>query len=113
MINQAMIEQYKRILGLESLPLAWTEQEVAQLGIRSIHSLRRDRVTGGGIPFVKTKGAIRYLAISVLEFLHNNLKTSTSSPDADTNQIEVRSSIDKDKSDEPNQGEINQTEIKD
>jgi hypothetical protein len=84
-ISQTIIDQYKAILGLERLPLAWTEQELAQLGVRSIHSLRRDRVTGGGIPFVKTKGAVRYLTMSVLEYLHNNLKTSTSSPEIGAN----------------------------
>jgi hypothetical protein len=83
-ITQTIIDQYKALLGLETLPVAWTEQEVAQLGIRSIPSLRKDRVDGGGIPYVKTKGAVRYLVISVLKFLHNNLKTSTSSPDTDT-----------------------------
>jgi len=84
-ISPALIDKYKVILGVDSLPLYWTEQEVADLGIRSIHSLRRDRIFGNGIPFVKVKegGSVRYSVVCVLEWLHNNSKTTTSTSKTD------------------------------
>jgi hypothetical protein len=77
-ISNSVIEQYKLILGQGKLPLAWSELELDRLGIRSVHSLRRDRVVGGGIPFIKDKGSIRYPVLEVLEWMHKNLKTSSS-----------------------------------
>lgn len=74
-----MIEQYKAILGVSSLPLAWSEKDLNRLGVRSLSSLRRDRVVGGGIPFVKDKGRVIYLVLEVFMWLKNNLKASTSS----------------------------------
>lgn len=37
-----------------------TEQEVADILKVSVHKLRRDRCKGGGVPFVKFAGAVRY-----------------------------------------------------
>ncbi len=77
-ISQSKIEQYKAILGVNALPLAWSEQDISKLGIRSLASLRRDRVVGGGIPFVKEKGRVIYPVLEVIRWLQENLKASTS-----------------------------------
>ncbi len=80
-ISSDTIDQYKTLLGLDSLPLAWTEKDLDRLGVRSIHSLRRDRITGDGIPFVKSKGAVRYCVLDVIQFMEKNTHTSTSQND--------------------------------
>lgn len=72
------IELYKAMLGVTSLPLAWSERDLADLGIRGLHSLRRDRVKGGGIRFIKDKGQITYPVREVLEWMHTNTRASTS-----------------------------------
>jgi len=77
-LSSETIDQVKAILGLTSLPLAWSERDLDKLGIRSIHSLRRDRVVGGGIPFIKDQGQVRYPVLTVLEWMQKNLKISTS-----------------------------------
>lgn len=68
----SQIDAIKELLGVERLPLAWTERELEALGIRSRHSLRRDRVIGGGIPFVKDKGQVRYPVLAVLEWMETH-----------------------------------------
>lgn len=77
-ISPTLIEQYKAILGLETLPLAWSEKDLDRLGLRSVSSLRRDRVVGGGIPFIKEKGSIKYSSLQVLEWMQKNTRASTS-----------------------------------
>jgi len=58
-----------------------TEKEVAeQIGV-SVHWLRRKRVTGGGIPFIKLsdgKGAVRYDQGAVEAFMQGRVRKSTS-----------------------------------
>jgi len=56
------------------------EKEVAeQLGM-SVHWLRRKRLTGGGIPFLKMSahGAVRYEQGAVNVFKAGRVRTSTS-----------------------------------
>ncbi|MBU5635487.1 helix-turn-helix domain-containing protein [Geomonas sp. Red69] len=57
------------------------EKEVAeQIGV-SVHWLRRKRVTGGGIPFIKLsdgKGAVRYEQEAVEAFAQGRVRRSTS-----------------------------------
>ncbi|TSK07033.1 MAG: helix-turn-helix domain-containing protein [Geobacter sp.] len=57
------------------------EKEVAeQIGV-SVHWLRKKRITGGGIPFVKLsdgKGAVRYDQEAVETFMLGRVRRSTS-----------------------------------
>jgi hypothetical protein len=75
-ITAAEIKQLKDLLGIDQLPIAWTERDLDRLGIRSVYSLRRDRLEGGGIPYVKDKGRIAYPVIEVLRWMKTNLKTN-------------------------------------
>ncbi len=77
-LSSNVIEQYKILLGVDSLPLVWTERDLDRLGVRSVHSLRRDRVVGNGIPFLKSQGEIKYPVLEVLEWMESNLRHSTS-----------------------------------
>jgi len=57
------------------------EKEVAEQIGMSVHWLRRKRITGGGIPFLKMaegKGAVRYDQESVEEFKRSKVRRSTS-----------------------------------
>lgn len=59
------------------------EKEVAELLGVSVHLLRRQRVVGGGIPFVKIgsgghRSGVRYEENAVEEFVRSRVKTSTS-----------------------------------
>jgi len=57
------------------------EKEVAEQIGMSVHWLRRKRITGGGIPFLKMaegKGAVRYDQESVEEFKRGKVRRSTS-----------------------------------
>lgn len=57
------------------------EKEVAeQIGV-SVHWLRKKRITGGGIPFIKLsdgKGAVRYDQEAVEVFMRGRVRRSTS-----------------------------------
>jgi hypothetical protein len=58
-----------------------TEKEVAAQISMSVHWLRRMRITGGAIPFIKmpgVKGAVRYEPAAVEAFLRGRMKKSTS-----------------------------------
>ena len=77
-ISSDAIDQIKILLDVDVLPLAWSERDLDKLGIRSVHSLRRDRVVGGGIPYMKAKGEIKYPVLAVLEWMQKHLKKSTS-----------------------------------
>ncbi len=58
------------------------EKEVAEQIGMSVHWLRRKRITGGGIPFLKmsdgAKGGVRYETEAVETFKRSRVKTSTS-----------------------------------
>ena len=56
------------------------EQEVAELLGMSIHWLQRKRWEGGGIPFVKLPGAVRYRRKDVDEYINCRIRRSTSDP---------------------------------
>lgn len=55
-----------------------TEKEVAEILKVSVHKLRRDRWKGGGIPFVKLEGAVRYNLKAVEEWIVERTVTNTS-----------------------------------
>ena len=56
------------------------EKEVAALIGMSVHWLRRKRLTGGGIPFLKMSdnGAVRYEEEAVETYKRGRVRTSTS-----------------------------------
>lgn len=58
------------------------EKEVAEMIGMSVHWLRRMRIVGGGIPFIKmsdsAKGGIRYEDAAVEAFKRSRVRTSTS-----------------------------------
>lgn len=57
------------------------EREVAEQIGMSVHWLRRKRITGGGIPFLKLgegKSAVRYEEEAVEAFKRSHVRTSTS-----------------------------------
>ena len=55
------------------------EKEVAEQIGMSVHWLRRKRITGGGIPFLKMSdgGAVRYEQGAVTEFINSRSRRST------------------------------------
>jgi len=56
------------------------EQDVAELIGMSVHWLRRKRLTGGGIPFIKISdhGAVRYEPAAVEAYKSSRVRRSTS-----------------------------------
>lgn len=56
------------------------EKEVAEQIGMSVHWLRRKRVTGGGIPYIKMSdhGAVRYEQEAVQAFKQGRMRRSTS-----------------------------------
>lgn len=76
-ISEETLAGVKRILGVDTLPLCWSEKDLAELKVRSLSALRRDRVEGGGIPFVKFKGQVRYRVVDVLEWIDTNVVRNT------------------------------------
>jgi hypothetical protein len=50
----------------------WTEAQYAAFVKKSIHSVRRDRRSGKGAPWVRVSGAIRYFPAAVEDFLMAN-----------------------------------------
>lgn len=58
------------------------EKEVAELIGMSVHWLRRKRVTGGGIPFLKMgdglKGGVRYEESAIESYKETRARRSTS-----------------------------------
>lgn len=56
------------------------EKEVAERISMSVHWLRRKRITGGGIPFIKMAegGAVRYEETAIEDFKTSRLRKSTS-----------------------------------
>lgn len=55
-----------------------TERQLADLTHRSIKSWQRDRIRGGGIPFIKCGGKVLYDMTDVNEWLVANKFSSTS-----------------------------------
>ena len=57
-----------------------SEKQTAEIIGCSVHKLRRDRCAGGGIPFVKLndKGAVRYRAEDIEQFIASRVRRSTS-----------------------------------
>jgi len=54
------------------------ETEAAKiLGVR-VHKLRRDRMTGGGVPFVKMQAAVRYSSEAIQKYIQSRTRKSTS-----------------------------------
>jgi hypothetical protein len=45
------------------------ERETAQLLKRSIHTLRRDRFEGKGLPYIKVGGQVRYPVSRIEQYL--------------------------------------------
>jgi hypothetical protein len=80
-LSKDFVERVKTILGVEQLPLSWSEKEISEYKIRSLSSLQRDRVVGGGIPFLKCgkgrKSQVKYLVSDVLLWMQENTVTST------------------------------------
>jgi hypothetical protein len=80
-LSKEFVERVKVILDVETLPLSWSEKEIAEYKIRSLSSLQRDRVNGGGIPFVKCgkgkKAQVKYLVTDVLLWMQESTVTST------------------------------------
>jgi hypothetical protein len=58
-----------------------TENAVAQLIRRSVSTLRRDRIAGTGIPFVKIGRQVRYRESDVAAFCAARVRASTDAPD--------------------------------
>jgi len=54
------------------------EYQTAKLLGCSVHTLRRDRWAGGGIPFVKLSAAVRYRRADIDAFIEMRVRRSTS-----------------------------------
>lgn len=55
-----------------------TEQQVAERQQRSVKTLRNQRVSGGGVPFVKMGRSVRYRLADVMEWERARTTGSTS-----------------------------------
>src|SRR5688572_11827924 len=55
-----------------------TEREVAIRQHRSIKTLQNQRVSGGGIPYLKRSRSVRYRLSDVIAWENSHLRTSTS-----------------------------------
>lgn len=55
-----------------------TEQDLAKILKVSVHKLRRDRCKGGGIPFIKLAGAVRYAPTEVEAWIAERTVKNTS-----------------------------------
>jgi len=64
-----------------------TEDAVAQIIGRSVSTLRRDRIAGTGIPFVKIGRQVRYCESDVATFLRARVRVSTSAPDQHVDKL--------------------------
>lgn len=62
----------------EEIMKLMTEQEVAGMLKISVHKLRRDRNIGGGLPFIKLGGAVRYSMAALEDWLASRTFSSTS-----------------------------------
>lgn len=60
-----------------SLPRLMDEKCLANYTGKSVHTIRKDRLEGSGIPYVKFGRHVRYRACDVAEFLEKNLRHST------------------------------------
>jgi hypothetical protein len=61
-----------------------TEAELAERQHRSIKTLRNERLTGRGVPFVKFGRSVRYRLAYVLAYEDAHLRKSTSDQGGDT-----------------------------
>lgn len=54
------------------------EYQAAKLLSCSVHKLRRDRWAGGGVPFVKFSGSVRYRRADIDAYVEARVRRSTS-----------------------------------
>ena len=54
------------------------EQQAAEMLGVSVHKMRRDRWAGGGVPFVKMLGAVRYEVKALEGYIASQTRKSTS-----------------------------------
>ena len=59
-------------------PRAYLDEfQTAKLRGCSVHKLRRDRCAGGGVPFIRVGGLVRYQLATVLNFDQKHQSTNT------------------------------------
>lgn len=56
-----------------TVPVLWTQRQVAEYLGKSEKWLERDRWIGATIPFVKVGRAVRYRAADVVAYVHANM----------------------------------------
>jgi hypothetical protein len=59
-------------------PAFFTEKELAERHRRSVKTLRNERLSGRGVPYVKIGRSVRYRLDDVERFEMKNLRCSTS-----------------------------------
>jgi hypothetical protein len=64
-------------------PAFFTEKELAERHRRSVKTLRNERLSGRGVPFVKIGRNVRYRLDDVERFERENLRRSTSDAGGD------------------------------
>ena len=74
-LHAPIIEQPVALIPQDRL---MTEKDVALRQGRSVKTLQNQRVTGGGIPFLKLGRSVRYRLTDVIAWEEANLRTSTS-----------------------------------
>lgn len=60
------------------------EFQYAKLRGCSVHQARRERWAGGGPPYIKCKGMVRYRRSDIDAFIATRMRTSTSDPGTST-----------------------------
>lgn len=66
-LSPEQIQQVKALLGVDKLPLNWSEKDLHNLKVRSRSSLQRDRWRKKGLPSYKEEGCVNYPVLLVLE----------------------------------------------
>jgi hypothetical protein len=56
----------------KSEKIAFTEQDLEEMGLGSAKTFKRDRYEGKGLPFVKIGRRVRYLKSDLLDYLNSN-----------------------------------------
>ena len=54
------------------------EEQAAEVTGKSVSTLQKDRVSGGGIPYVKLGRAVRYRLSDIKAYIAKNVRHSTS-----------------------------------
>ncbi len=85
----ALIQSSPPSLAVDASNTLMTEQQVADRQQRSAKTLRNQRVKGGGIPYLRLGGSVRYRLSDVIAWEQAGLRQSTSDVTGSTSSIRI------------------------